>query len=184
VPAPQAAELPNASAEREHDTSSDSQGIMPAMNTTAHTRASRAWLLRSPLGLLAAGTAGTLVGLLLYWPLTAAPLVARVSAVVLVFFLGVWGATLVARHEGREDPGLAVVDEIVGMWISLLWLPWSLKTVVAAFFLFRLMDVVKPFPARRLEDLPRGWGIMADDVMAGIYANVVLQVMLRVGWLP
>jgi phosphatidylglycerophosphatase A len=61
--------------------------------------------------------------------------------------------------------------------------PLSLRTVVAAFFLFRIMDVVKPFPARRLEDLPRGWGIMADDVMAGIYANLVLQVALRLGWL-
>ncbi len=166
---------------------------MHAMNSTDHTRPSRAWLLRSPLGLLGAGfgaglspiapgTAGTLVGLASFWALAGRPPVVQIGAVVVVFFLGVWGATLVARHEGRDDPGLAVVDEIVGMWISLLFVPWSLWTVVAAFFLFRAMDVVKPFPARRLEDLPRGWGIMADDVMAGIYANLVLQLLLRLGW--
>jgi phosphatidylglycerophosphatase A len=165
------------------------------MNANPRTHGSRAWLLRSPLGWLASGfgaglspiapgTAGTAVGLLLFWPLARLPLIAQVGAIVVVFFLGVWGSTLLERHEGKEDPGLAVVDEIVGMWISLLWVPWSLTTAVAAFFLFRVMDVVKPFPARRMENLPRGWGIMADDVMAGIYANLVLQLILRSGWLP
>jgi phosphatidylglycerophosphatase A len=155
---------------------------------------SRAWLLRSPLGWLATGfgaglspiapgTAGTAVGLLLFWPLSALSRAVQAGAIVVVSLVGVWGADLVARREAREDPGLVVVDEIVGMWISLFCVPLSLKTAAAAFLLFRVMDVVKPFPARRLEDLHGGWGIVADDVMAGIYANLVLQVILRFGWL-
>ena len=155
---------------------------------------SRAWLLRSPLGWLATGfgaglspiapgTAGTAVGLLLFWPLSALSRAVQAGAIVVVSLVGVWGADLVARREAREDPGLVVVDEIVGMWISLFCVPLSLKTAAAAFLLFRIMDVVKPFPARRLEDLHGGWGIVADDVMAGIYANLVLQVILRFGWL-
>lgn len=71
------------------------------------------------------------------------------------------------------------MDEIVGMWISLFFVPFTPANVVAAFLLFRGMDIVKPYPAADLEHLPGGWGIMADDVMAGIYANLVLQVGLR-----
>ncbi len=85
-----------------------------------------------------------------------------------------------ARRAGVEDPGRVVVDEMVGMWATLLWLPWNLGTAIAGFLLFRAMDVLKPYPARQLEGLPRGWGIMADDVMAGIYANLLLRVGLLV----
>jgi phosphatidylglycerophosphatase A len=159
------------------------------MNTTPPSPRSRAWLARSPLGWIgsgfgaglspiAPGTAGTAVGLLLFWPMrTLSPLV-LIGAIVLLFLIGVYAAAHVARQEQREDPGLVVVDEIVGMWISLLFVPWSPATAAGAFVLFRIMDVVKPFPARRLEDLPGGWGIMADDVMAGVYANVALQAIL------
>jgi phosphatidylglycerophosphatase A len=164
------------------------------MSNELQTRPSRKWLLTSPLGWLgtgfgaglspiAPGTAGTLVGLVTFWPLVALPRTVQVGAIIVVSLVGVWAASLVARREGRKDPGLAVVDEIVGMWISLFWVPWSLKTVVAAFLLFRVMDVVKPFPARQFERFPKGWGIVADDVMAGIYANLVLQLILRLGWL-
>jgi phosphatidylglycerophosphatase A len=76
---------------------------------------------------------------------------------------------------GLEDPGIVVIDEVAGMWVSLLFLPLTPVTAVAAFVIFRIFDVVKPFPARRLEDLPGGYGIMCDDLMAGAYANLVLR---------
>lgn len=133
----------------------------------------------------APGTAGSLVGLVLFWPLQRLDLGLQVAVVIVVFVLGVAVAGDVAQRVGREDPGIVVVDEVVGMWISLLALPWSPGVAFAGFFLFRVMDVVKPFPARRLEDLPAGWGIMADDVMAGIYANVALRLgLLFVSRLP
>ena len=73
-----------------------------------------------------------------------------------------------------------VVDEVVGQWVSLLLLPLTPLTVVLGFLLFRLLDVLKPWPARDFERLPGGWGIMADDVMAGIYANLLVRVGLLV----
>ena len=126
----------------------------------------------------APGTAGSLVGLALFWPLQRLDLGLQLIVVIAVFVLGVAVAGDVARRLGREDPGIVVVDEVVGMWISLLAIPLSPGVALAGFLLFRVMDVVKPFPARRLEDLPAGWGIMADDVMAGIYANASLRLGL------
>jgi phosphatidylglycerophosphatase A len=162
---------------------------------TPAERPSRAWIARSPLAWLATGfgagfspsapgTAGSLVGLALYWPLQKLPLVWLVGVLVVVTCLGIWGAEIVARREGRKDPGLVVVDEIVGLWVSLLLVPFSFVTAVMGFFLFRAMDIVKPFPARQLERLPGGLGIVADDLMAGVYANLALRALLYIGrWL-
>src|SRR5215831_321394 len=125
---------------------------------------------------VAPGTAGSAVGLALFWPLQWLPASAQVAAVVALFAVGVVASTRVARGLGLEDPGIVVVDEVVGMWISLLFLPFTPLTALAGFVLFRIMDVVKPYPARQFESLPGGWGIMADDVMAGIYANLLLRV--------
>ena len=124
---------------------------------------------------VAPGTAGSLVGLALFWPVHHLPLVGQVVATVLVFALGVAASARVARRLGIEDPGLVVADEVVGMWVSLLGLPLTGVTAVAGFVLFRVFDVFKPYPARDLEHLPGGWGIMCDDVMAGIYANLLLR---------
>ena len=129
---------------------------------------------------VAPGTAGSLVGLALFWPLRLLGEPACLGALALLFGTGVIVSGHEARRAGVEDPGRVVVDEMVGMWATLLWLPWSLGTAIAGFLLFRAMDVLKPYPARQLEGLPRGWGIMADDVMAGIYANLLLRVGLLV----
>ena len=129
---------------------------------------------------LAPGTAGSAVGLLLWWPLHALPVVQQMAVIVLVSLAGVAAATHVARCAGIEDPGIVVVDEIAGMWVSLVLLPLTPATAAAGFFLFRVMDVVKPYPARQLEHLREGWGIMADDLMAGVYANLLLRVGLLV----
>jgi len=91
---------------------------------------------------------------------------------------GAWSARLAERALGVEDPGPVVIDEVVGMLVSLLFLPGTWPVIVAAFFAFRVFDVVKPWPAGRLEDVPGGWGVMADDVMAGVYANLTIQILL------
>ena len=129
---------------------------------------------------IAPGTAGSLVGLLLFWPLRRLPAAFQVAVVAAVFLAGTAAATRVARRVGAHDPGIVVVDEVVGMWTSLLFLPFTLGTAALGFLLFRILDVVKPYPARQLEGLPGGWGIMSDDLMAGVYANLVLQVALVV----
>jgi phosphatidylglycerophosphatase A len=129
----------------------------------------------------APGTAGSLVGLALFWAVHRLPLAGQAAATALMFAIGVAAASHVARSLGVEDPGLVVADEVVGMWVSLLGLPLNAATAVAGFVLFRILDVFKPYPARDLEHLPGGWGIMCDDVMAGIYANLLVRIGL-VAW--
>ena len=123
----------------------------------------------------APGTAGSLVGLALFWPVSHLPLAGQALVTALVFALGVAAAGHFARRIGIEDPGLVVADEVVGMWVSLLGLPLTGVNAIAGFVLFRIFDVFKPYPARDLERLPGGWGIMCDDVMAGVYANLLLR---------
>jgi len=129
---------------------------------------------------VAPGTAGSLLGLLLFWPLRGLPAAFQIGILAAVFLAGTAAATRVARAAGIEDPGIVVVDEVVGMWTSLLFLPFTLGTAALGFVLFRILDVVKPYPARDLEALPGGWGIMSDDLMAGIYANLLLRVVMLV----
>ena len=128
----------------------------------------------------APGTAGSLLGLLLYWPLQRLSLPWQAFSLGVLFGVGVLCASHVVRQLGDPDPGIVVVDEVVGMWASLLFLPFTIATAALAFLIFRAMDIFKPYPARDLESLPGGWGIMADDLMAGIYANLLLRVALRV----
>jgi len=132
---------------------------------------------------IAPGTAGSLVGLALFWPLSRLSGEAQAAALAVVFFGGVAASTDLARRMGAHDPGQVVVDEVAGMWASLLLVPWSASSAIIGFVLFRVMDVVKPYPARSLESLPRGWGIMADDMMAGLYANLTLR-LIRAAWAP
>jgi phosphatidylglycerophosphatase A len=128
---------------------------------------------------IAPGTAGSLVGLALFWPLQLAAPWVQLLVTVVAYFAGVAASARLAKRLGRKDPGAAVVDEVVGMWVSLLFLPFAPATAVAAFLLFRALDVFKPYPARQFESLPGGWGIMTDDVMAGVYANLLLRAALR-----
>jgi phosphatidylglycerophosphatase A len=154
-----------------------SVGLRAAVSRTAFVVATGLGSGYSPI---APGTAGSLVGLLLFWPLARLPAAQVLAATVAVTFLAVLAAHHVGRAVGRKDPGLVVVDEVAGQWVSLLFLPFTLGTAVAAFFLFRLMDVLKPWPARDLEHLPGGVGIVADDIMAGVYANLLLRAALTV----
>jgi phosphatidylglycerophosphatase A len=109
-----------------------------------------------------------------------------VGVAVLLFVLGVWGASVAERELGRTDPGPVVMDEVVGMLITLAFLDVTLAGAVTGFLVFRILDVVKPWPARRFEQLHGGLGVMADDAMAAVYGNLVMRALLvlaPVGWL-
>lgn len=125
----------------------------------------------------APGTFGSAVGLLLWWLLPASPVVQFV-AIVVVFAVGAWSGSMAERHFGKSDPGQVVIDEVLGQLITMWMNPVGWGGALLGFLLFRLMDIVKPYPANRLEALHGGLGIMADDAMAGIYANLALRLLL------
>jgi phosphatidylglycerophosphatase A len=113
-----------------------------------------------------------------FLPHTGAALpVATFLAAIAALTIGIPAATMVERESGRQDPGHVVIDEVAGQWIALIHARVDLPHLVAAFLLFRIFDIVKPWPARRLEGLPAGWGIMFDDVAAGVYALLLMQAL-------
>jgi phosphatidylglycerophosphatase A len=95
------------------------------------------------------------------------------GAAVAVTLIGIAASTIVERETGKDDPGHVVIDEVAGQWIALAASPVEIRHVLLGFTLFRLFDIVKPWPARQLERLHGGFGIMMDDVAAGIYALLV-----------
>jgi phosphatidylglycerophosphatase A len=127
---------------------------------------------------IAPGTVGSAIGLLVYglvwWTQSVA---VEVSLIVILFAVGVWAGTSAERYFGGIDPGPIVLDEVVGMLITLAFIPVGWTGIVAGFVLFRIFDVLKPFPAARLEKLHGGLGVMADDAVAAVYANVSLRVL-------
>jgi phosphatidylglycerophosphatase A len=122
----------------------------------------------------APGTFGSAAGLVLWW-LVPASVPIQLATIGALFALGSWSGTIAERHFGRPDPGQVVLDEVMGMCITLFMNPVGWRGGLAAFLLFRIADIIKPFPADRLERLPGGIGVMADDGMAAIYANLVLR---------
>ena len=99
------------------------------------------------------------------------------SVLCLVTFLGTLASAETSRNSGDEDPQFIVIDEVAGQLLTLIFLPVSLLNLVVGTALFRIFDIWKPFPIRKLEPLGNGVGIMADDLMAGIYANLILQII-------
>jgi phosphatidylglycerophosphatase A len=97
--------------------------------------------------------------------------------IALSLILGIPAATIVARESGRKDPQFVVIDEVAGTWIALLFCPPDWRYGLLSLVLFRLFDITKPFPIRRIENLPEGWGIVLDDVAAGLYALGVASVL-------
>jgi len=126
---------------------------------------------------IAPGTVGSAVGVLIYWFTRQWPFSWQLGLVAAVTVAGTWAAGVAATHFGREDPGHVVVDEVAGQLVTFLLTGAGLSGAVIGFFAFRLFDIIKPWPANRFERLPGGVGIMADDLMAGVYANIVLQVI-------
>jgi phosphatidylglycerophosphatase A len=128
---------------------------------------------------LAPGTFGSAAGLLVWWLLPASA-AAQAIAIVALFVIGSWSSGVAEQHFGGTDPSHAVIDEVMGMVITLFLNPVGIRGAIGGFLLFRLADVIKPFPANRLEALPGGVGVMADDAMAGVYANLALRAALMV----
>lgn len=130
----------------------------------------------------APGTAGAIVACAILWLIEKLELFTTYSISYLLLIicctaLGVISTNYLEKHWGK-DPSKVVMDEVVGMWITMVFVPFSYINILLAFILFRFFDIAKPLGIRKLEKLPGGIGVMADDVLAGIYANIVLQLII------
>ena len=146
------------------------------------------------LGLLpkAPGTWGSIAGVALAWLFQAsefhAPLLNPLAWWLVLSAAGVWAAGRAERASGKKDPQQVVIDEVSGQWLALLASPAAFtgglgwKSFLAGFILFRVLDITKPFPAKQAESLPGGWGIMADDWVAGAYAAALLWIAHAAGF--
>ena len=127
----------------------------------------------------APGTFGSLIGLPLCFLLAGIQISAAIIAALLIIALAIWISNVAERALERRDPGCIVIDEIAGMVVTLIGLPFNLTTAAIGFILFRILDILKPFPIRILDKrLPGGLGIVADDVVAGIFANALIRILL------
>ena len=122
------------------------------------------------------GTAGTIVAIPIYYFLSNISSPVYEITLVAFFFLSVSVSEKAQQHWGNKDDRRIVIDEIMGFFVTMLWLPRTALMIIAGFFLFRFFDIVKPPPIRRLENVNGGYGVVLDDVMAGVYANIVLQI--------
>ena len=134
------------------------------------------------------GTMGALLAILIWYPITTMANHTTwffiTLALILTFtLLGAWSSTVAERYWG-EDPSRVVIDEVVGQWITLLAVPavFSWWHVLAAFVLFRFFDIVKPLGVRKMENFKSGWGIMADDILAGCYGAILIYLLSIIEW--
>ena len=134
----------------------------------------------------APGTFGSAAGLVVYVLVRSTGSVAvELAVIALLFAIGVWSANEAEHDFGNIDPGPVVIDEVVGMLITLALLPVNVMGAIVGFLLFRVLDVFKPWPSGRFERLPGGLGVMADDGMAAVYGNLAMRVLIALapGWL-
>ena len=110
-------------------------------------------------------------------PATANPLLWQVLIILFITGIGVWSANGADRFWGH-DSSKVVIDEVAGMMIALFLVPYTTRYIIAGFILFRFFDIAKPLYIKKAEKLPRGWGVMADDVLAGIYAHIILSILI------
>lgn len=154
------------------------------MERTTPRVASIPALIAGVLGIGYIGRGGGTVAaavLAVLWMVTgvhALPAATQLAGIAALFALGTWAAGRMEQGWGR-DSGSVVVDEFAGMALALFILPAGWPTVLTAFVLFRVFDIAKPFGIARLERLPGGWGVMADDFLAGLYANLIMQGLVR-----
>ncbi len=130
---------------------------------------------------VAPGTMGTLAGLLIALALHPWP-VAYFVVMLLVTVVGFWASGHAEKALGKKDPGCVVIDEVAGIMLSLFMVPVSWAVIVIGFFLFRAFDMFKIWPANKFEDMGGGHGIMLDDLMAGLYTNIILQIAIRLAF--
>jgi phosphatidylglycerophosphatase A len=127
---------------------------------------------------IAPGTLGSLIAIPIYYFLSEIPSPLYEITLIGFFFLSVWISENAEIFFGKKDDQRIVIDEIVGFLISMLWVPKTLPFIIIGFFLFRFFDILKLFPIRRLErKLKGGFGVVLDDVMAGVYANIILHLI-------
>jgi phosphatidylglycerophosphatase A len=134
---------------------------------------------------VAPGTFGSAAGLALFAAIrSSGSSTAEWIVIAILFGAGIWSGTIAEDHFGGIDPGPVVLDEVVGMLITLAFLPVNALGAVAGFLVFRLFDVIKPWPSARFEALPGGLGVMADDGMAAVYSNLVVRGLIALfpGW--
>ena len=137
-----------------------------------------------PIGHLkfAPGTMGSLLGVLLVFVCQNNP-ASSIFLLSVVFGIAVWSSRVAADEAGEKDPSWVVIDEVCGVMVSFLFISMSWPRFFVGFLAFRFFDIVKPVPIRYLERLPNGFGIVLDDVMAGLYANILLQLLIRYAYL-
>jgi len=131
----------------------------------------------------APGTWGSLGTVLLLWFLPPVPLLISVGFIVLISVAGAAAAYSIEKEDGLEDPGWIVIDEVAGQWIAVLFAVRTLPAFAAAFILFRLFDISKPWIIDRSQRLGMGWGVMMDDILAGLLAGILVLVFQYAGWL-
>ena len=124
----------------------------------------------------APGTIGSLAALLLFIFIPLDDYI-WLAISTIMFIIGIWVSGTVEKEKGK-DPSIVVIDEFVGQWVALLFLPRNLWIIIVGFIVFRILDIIKPFPAADLEELEGGSGIMLDDLIAGIYTNMALHLIL------
>jgi phosphatidylglycerophosphatase A len=127
----------------------------------------------------APGTFGSMVGVAL-WAVLPSSWVTQAIVIVALFVLGSWSGSVAEHHFGRTDPSQVVIDEVVGILMTLFLNPVGWAGALAGFLIFRLSDIVKPYPSNRFERFPGGVGVMADDAMAAVYANLALRICVWV----
>jgi phosphatidylglycerophosphatase A len=133
----------------------------------------------------APGTMGTIGALPLYLLVVRGGRVCVAAAAVAVVLAGVWAASVVAREVGKKDPQFVVVDEVAGLLVTMIPMgALSWPGLVTGFVLFRTLDILKPWPIRQFEKLPGGWGIVLDDVVAGVFASAAMATLRATNLLP
>jgi phosphatidylglycerophosphatase A len=126
---------------------------------------------------IAPGTLGTLVAIPIYYFLSEIPFPLYEITLIGFFFLAVWVSEKAEAVFGKKDDRRIVIDEMMGFFVTMLWVPKTPLIILAGFILFRFFDILKPFPIRRFEKVRGGFGVVLDDVMAGVYSNIILQVI-------
>ena len=129
---------------------------------------------------IASGTWGSLAAVIGWWLWLQYldPLV-FIVLIITIFIIGVFAINIIIAHTGEKDPSRVVIDEVSGQWLGLLMLPDGTLYIAGAFILFRFLDIIKPWPIRKLEQFPKGWGVMLDDMLAGLLTLCLIQGVSR-----
>ena len=127
------------------------------------------------------GTIGSLIGTLTFYVLSTTTSIIYVCLIVMTTAIGLYASTAYEKLVNKKDPHEIIIDEYIGMLFSYIFLPFSFRLLIIGFALFRFFDIIKPYPIRKFEKLPGGIGIISDDIVAAIYTNIILRILLAIG---